>query len=75
MQPYFTQASSSALTADVTAAQCCLVSSGARRASSRCTTTWDCLPGAALYTRAARGSPTSGETGRSAGWPSDSALA
>eukprot|EP00969_Alexandrium_andersonii_P318420 14065392-Alexandrium_andersonii.AAC.1 len=61
--------------ADMTSAQCCLVSSGVRRASSRCTTTCDFLPGAALYTRAVRCSPASGKTGRSAGWPSDSALA
>eukprot|EP00969_Alexandrium_andersonii_P207406 9163348-Alexandrium_andersonii.AAC.1 len=58
----------------MTSAPCCLVSSGVRRASSRCTTTCDFLPGAA-YTRATRCSPASGETGRPTGWSSDSVLA
>eukprot|EP00969_Alexandrium_andersonii_P304933 13479468-Alexandrium_andersonii.AAC.1 len=60
--------------ADMTSAQRCLVSSGVRRASSRRTTTCDFLPGAA-YARATRCSPASGETGRSTGRSSDSALA
>eukprot|EP00969_Alexandrium_andersonii_P120564 5330689-Alexandrium_andersonii.AAC.1 len=60
--------------ADMTSAQCCLVSSGVRRASPRCATTCDFLPGAA-YTCATRCSPASGETGRPTGRSSDSALA